>query len=356
MNLEDICKDPLFQINLVIWMAQPQSSPNYYVNPLFYKSGLTIYSIEPLLTLPPDIRKIVSNKKIEVKESVRPDLILKVTDQKKFCILECKASSFGPESSNSIQARTFLLMTGPIISQVLGIGDKNEGILCYFTGPNNSNLMNNTLQKLAKRMKVDTNLQIGKFGCLEINLSNSSILLEYSKSTKTSLKLTEESPVKILDVEKDTDPRPLYFIPYDPNIEQTKEEQEFCRRIFLERILSSIISKIGSIDNIPTSLTINTDELLTSATFGLYEIWDNSDTKKNIRKVVKDFLINIKNSINSSIRDCIIHKPQEGWTFNIRDKKTHEELLNQLQRFKPENIDLSKEIEPSLFDNLENEL
>lgn len=271
-------------------------------------------------------------------------------------MLECKSSSFGSESSTSNQARTFLLLAGPIISEILRIGKRgeNKGILCYFIGSDNAELIDKTLKILANEIKDKTKFETGRFGCFVIKPSKSTIALEYSEDIKDFLNIVKDSPVDIVIFEEDTDPRPLYFIPYDPNVEQTKEEQEFCRRVLLERILSNIISNIGSADS-PVSITFTIVELLNSATFGLYEIWDDTNAKKHIKKLVKEFLINVKNSMDVSVRECLKYESQKGWIFDIENKEIQEELLKHLQRFKPENLDLSKKIEQlSLFDDLEN--
>jgi len=111
-------------------------------------------------------------------------------------------------------------------------------------GPNNTRLMDRTVEVLAKEIEDKTNIEVGKFGCFEIKTSNLTIALEYSEDIKNFLNLIKDSPVNIIKFEEGTDPRPLYFIPYDPNILQTKEEQELCRRILFERILSYVITYI----------------------------------------------------------------------------------------------------------------
>jgi len=355
-NINELCKDPLFQLNLAIWLAQSQPSQHFYVYPLFYKSGLNIYSIGPLLALPPYIR-LTASEKIEFQDGVRPDLILEKKEEKKYCILECKASSFGPDSSTANQTRTLLIISGPVIYEVLGLGARevNKGILCYLIGSNQIEMMENTLETIEKEIKERTNIESGNFGCFGIKPFETTISLEYSAKVKNHLNFIEDSPVEILQFEDDTDPRPLYFIPYDPNLNQSKEEQEFCRRILFDRILSYIISNIGSA-NIPTSTTFTTEELLNSATFGVYEIWEDSDTTRHIRRVVRDFLQNIRSSINEPLREFINYESSKGWIFKIKDKETYEELLKQLQKFKTENLDMSKKVDPTLelFDNMEN--
>lgn len=353
LNINELCKDPLFQLNLSIWITQPQPPKYFYVYPLFYESGLSIYSIGPLLTLLPDIRLAVAGK-IDCQDGTRPDLVLQTKESKKYCILECKSSSFGSDSSTAKQARTLLLVTGPILSEVLGLGTRgqNEGILCYLIGSNQAEMLETTLGTLEEEIKEIVNLESGNFGCLMINPSQLSITLEYQTKVKEFLSLIKDSPVEVIQYEEDTDPRPLYFIPYDPNIQQTKEEKELCRRILFERILSYLISNIGS-TTIPATITFTTEQLLNSATFGIYEIWEDNEAKRHERRLVKDFLMSIKAIINERLRECISFEPQKGWTFNVKDRETYEELLKQLQRFKPKSLDLSKKIEPTLFDNME---
>ena len=351
LNINELCKDPLFQLNLAIWLAQSQP-PEFCVYPLFYESKLNIYSIGPLLALPPSIRLDVANK-INCQDAVRPDLIFEALGKKKLCILECKSSSFGPESSTALQAKTLLLVAGPIISEVLAVGKRgeNECMLCYFIGPDNIELMEETLNALSKEIRNKTNLESGNSGCFGIKPLRSAIILEYSEKIKNFLNLIKDSPVEVIQIEKDTDPRPLYFIPYDPNI-QTKEEQELSRRILFERILGYIISELGRAD-IPSSTTFTTEDLLNAATLGVYEIWEDNEAKKHIRKVVKNYLFEIKNSMSEPFRNSISYESQKGWVFNLEDKETHDKLLKQLQKFKPETLDLSKKIEPTLFDNME---
>ncbi len=349
LDISQLCKDPLFQLNLAIWLTQSQMEHSH-IYPLFYTSGLSLYSIGPLLALPPDIILAVSDK-LNCKNGARPDLVLEANKKRRFCILECKASSFGPDSSTATQARTLLLMAGPILSEVLALptGAKSEGILCYFTISNQIEMMKTTLESLEKEIAEKVNSETRNYGCLGIRPSQSAILLEYSERIKNFLSLIKDAPVEILSLEEDTDPRPLYFIPYDPNIRQTKEEQELSRRILFERILSYIISKMGGA-TIPSSITFTTEELLNSATFGVYEVWEDNEAKKHIRRLVRDFLWNIQNSLDESLRQNINYEPQKGWTFNFKDRETYEGMLKQLIKFKPETSDLSKTIESDLFD------
>jgi hypothetical protein len=86
-----------------------------------------------------------------------------------------------------------------------------------------------------------------------------------------------------------------------------------------------------------------------SATFGIYDIWEDNDAKRNIKRMVKNFLLDIKNR-DSLLENTLSYESQAGWTFNLEDKKVQEEVLKQLQKFKPQSLDLSKVSESTLFD------
>jgi len=75
--------------------------------------------------------------------------------------------------------------------------------------------------------------------------------------------------------------------------------------------------------------------------------------KKHLRRLVKDFLKNIKKGIDEPLKECVSYESQKGWIFNLSDKEIHEKLLKQLQKFKLESLDLSKEIGPTFFNNME---
>lgn len=355
-NVKKLCKDPLFQINLSIWLAQPHPKSEKYplgIYPLFYNSGMTIYSIEPLLTLPPAVRLAISDN-INCQDSTRPDLVLRTQGKKEFCILECKISSFGPESSTARQAKTLLLIVGSIISDVLGVSGQIEGMACYFLASSQIDQMKATLKTIAQEIREKTSIGIGVYDCFGIKPTQTDVLLEFSEEIKDCLAITESSPVKIIYLEKDTDPRPLYFIPYDPNIDQSKEEQELCRRILFERILGYVISKLGQA-NVPASVIFRTDELLNFATFGIYQIWENADSKKNLRKLVRQFIKYIHLSVDESLRAFINYEHGKGWIFNMNDEESHQNMLGQVCKFKPSVLNLSKPPEPDLFDHLDNE-
>jgi len=169
---------------------------------------------------------------------------------------------------------------------------------------------------------------------------------------KSLLNFQSVSPIMILTVEEGTDPRPLYFIPYDPNIEQSREEQMLSRRILYERFLSHVLSKIGPV-NAPCEVILTTEEMLISATFGVYEIWEDQETRKHLRRLLRDFMGSLRNTLNDGDRKYMKYETAKGWVFEFKNQNIYEKILTQISKFKPGDLDLSKTIDITQLDLFE---
>lgn len=351
LQVDQLCGDPLFQLNLAIWLSQ--SKPGFAVKPVFYENGFSIYSIGPHLPIPPDIRLKLNELKIDYQDSAMPDMVLANDDGTKICFLECKKSSFGVESSTARQAKTLLVISGPAAAEVLAIGLRNHsrGILAYLTRYDQINALQVTLESLVKELE-NIKIETGESGCFGIGYNKESITIRYPEHLKKILDLKENSPVEVLLIEEGTDPRPLYFIPYDPSAfnQQTQTEQKICRRILYERFLSHIISKVGSTPA-PGETILPIDEILNTVTFQLYAIWDDSGAKKHLKRLLKGFMTTLEDSLEDDHKNILTFESGMGWIIKIEDHKVHENIIKQMAKFKPESMDLEKEIMPGLFED-----
>src|SRR5438309_1259630 len=116
----DPVSDPLFQLNVLLWLTQPLPQESAIV-PLLHQRGFSVYAIAPALVVPLDLQVAARQAQIALQPSARPDVVLTQESERKFAFTECKASSFGPNSSTAEQARAFLLTTGSRAAEVLGL-------------------------------------------------------------------------------------------------------------------------------------------------------------------------------------------------------------------------------------------
>src|SRR3989338_8016764 len=119
-SIDKIIGDHLFQMNLILWLAQPIGM-NIGLRAILAESGYSVYSIAPSLALPIPIRQRIREKNINAQDGCSPDIILGKEKSNFFLLVECKKQSFGPDSSTSEQARTLLLLDGQILGESLAL-------------------------------------------------------------------------------------------------------------------------------------------------------------------------------------------------------------------------------------------
>ena len=216
-TIDDMLSDPLFQLNVMLWLAQPLPKGKN-ITPIFYNQGFYVYAIAPLLAPPPDVRASAIEAEVNIQERCRPDVILKSGEENKFVFTECKAASFGVDSSTAEQARSLLIVAGPRADEILGLpSDQDTRSLLAFLIPEDKR---NSLRKTLKSLKEELagkGLGPGDSSILALAASAGNLLIRMDVEAQKMFSLSEADN-NFLTLEPDTDPRPLYFIPYDPDV------------------------------------------------------------------------------------------------------------------------------------------
>jgi len=352
----ELLKDPLFQLNAVLWLSQPLPE-EHEISPLLNRQGFVVYAIAPLLSLPPDLRLEAQTARISMKEGVRPDVVLTLEKDRKFAFIECKASSFSTESLKSEkpdQSRSLLIIAGPRSAEILGLpaGQISSSLLGYVIPETEHDLMTQTLVKLQKELH-SSRLPVGQFTVLGLLMRDVDVSIVVNDLGSNFFALTSGTN-PFLKREPDTDPRPLYFIPYDPDLigQQTDEEKLFCKRVLFERMLSTIITAVGRA-NPPTEVPLKSRDVLNDAMFGMYEHWENSDSARHMRKLCSQFMDALMKAVESVAPGIMAFQPKEGWGLSLKDQDQQEKIIDALTRFSCESLDLRTEPPPDLFDDLE---
>lgn len=347
----ELIKDPLFQLNALLWLAQPVTEVSE-ITPLLYKKGFTVYAIAPRLAPPPDQLLVAQEAHISMQQSTRPDVVLTREHDRRFAFAECKASSFGPTSSTSDQARALLVVAGPRAAEVLGLasGQVSASLLVFLIPKNDGELLAQTLSALVK--ELDGNgLPAGHFSVLGLSLSATDLSIVIDDLGSKFFALPSGSR-PFMKLAPDTDPRPLYFIPYDPDVKQSENETALCKRILFERMQCSIVTAVGRAIP-PTELVLESQKILNDAMFGMYDQWENPESARHMRKMCKEFMRNIEQTINDIAPGIVDFHPEEGWKISLSDEEQQESVLDALTHFFCEKLDLRGEPPPTLFDHLE---
>jgi len=344
----DLVSDPLFQLNLVLWLTQPLPEDSDLV-PLLHQCGFSVYAIAPALAVPPDVLLAAQGATVRVQRSGRPDVVLTHEEERRFAFVECKASSFGPGAEAAEQARAFMLMAGLRAAEVLGLdaSQVTDSILGYVVPDSQKLSLQQTLTALTHEL-TSYKLPAGRATILGLQASTKQLTVSVDAVGATFLSLAAGIHA-IMRLQPNTDPRPLYFIPYDPDVSQSEDERLFCKRVLFERIHSGVLAAIGRA-NPPITVTLRPNELLNDATFGMFSLWQNRDSAKHMRAVCRQLVHALAKAVNREVSETFSHDPQTGWTISLPDADRHKSVIYAVSRFSCETMNLRAAPEPELFD------
>ena len=150
MKVDLLLKDPVFQLNLLLWMAKEQDAENYYVYPLFHQLGFRIIYIETAFAFPEETTRAIQDSGLDISIEPEPDMILGRESDNKALYFEAKANSFSSNSTTCKQARAHLVASGPVFGEVLS--PLNACLLCYVVPDSGCGPMSECLTALAKEL------------------------------------------------------------------------------------------------------------------------------------------------------------------------------------------------------------
>jgi len=346
----ELLRDPLFQLNIILWLTQPMP-PQGSITPLLHQKGFSVYAIAPTLSVPPGIALAVQRSSLQTQQRVRPDVVLKRETDLNFALVECKASSFGVATEQAIQARTFLLLADELLAEVLGLSPEqiHASILAYALPHSESALLKATLSTLSNELRRH-HLPTGDSTIIGLDIDSRDLRVVFDKSGSRFFSIASGSHT-VMQVQPGDDPRPLYFIPYDPDVHQSPEENLFCKRILFERIHSVVLAAVGRASS-PESLTLNIDNLLNEATFGMFGLWENRESLKHMRGMCRQLITALARAVNKEVKGSLSYEPPEELTVVLSDTDQHHQVLAAIERFSCESMDLREPPMPDLFDDL----
>jgi hypothetical protein len=302
-------QDPLFQLNLMIWLSWP--SP--VVSPMFYDNGYELYLIAPSLPVPvpAQITARSATPPLRMVGSPRPDLLLRHREHTKLITLECKASSFSANTDQAYQATALLVCTGEHVATVLGLGTPTDwrNHTIYAVAHPQQTAMPSTLQEL-----LDALDSLGVERCpdlptsLGIEVAADGVYLNFADTGKIPFPVADR--VKVKEVIPGEDPRPLYVIPVDPSI---GTPDQYSRDVLVERIRLALAAAIGSRADSPP-IVVRWDELMAIA-IPVWDHWRDEGAKSNLRQQVKRYVRRVLETLRKRNPNITVEYPRDGSCF-----------------------------------------
>jgi hypothetical protein len=221
--------------------------------------------------------------------SVAPDLLLLNRGQSAFATLECKLSSFGPETEQSKQACALLSTTGPYLAGYFGMAQPPSWLACllYATRSGQQDRIYDTLSQLSDRLQGVV-IEAVSFGSLGIDVRTDGIYLQLDPRSSVPMPSLQGSAgpgLLVMRLPPEEDPRPLYVIPVDPSVDVT---DPYERRVLEERVRSALTSLVGSRLDSP-KVELELEDVLRAAV-EVWDLWRDTKAKKCLRNSIKSYV------------------------------------------------------------------
>ena len=342
MTPDQLVRDPLYQINLVLWMLTPSSGTS--IEPVLYRAGFTVHQIEAELRLPLRLSSALQEVGIVASSNISPDLLLK-GQEKEYLIVECKAAMFGDGDDRAQrQARALLLQEPIVLCDGLSLqpGAVAKTHLLYLTAHDSNH------DQLAGLAKLDDELRKAKFsttkhGLLKLRVKGNRVVIDSSGLPLALQRVASDGVLAVHEL-ADEDPRPLYRIAWMPGSESDRDEynqQQFAKRILAAAAMQIARTKVGKKQGKAVHLPI--EPILNEITSGFFAKWKKRDEKR----VVQEKAIEILRIQISKFRQALRISDGSGVAFYLPDRTVQTEVVEGLNRWN--NAEYPTDIQTPLF-------
>lgn len=138
--------------------------------------------------------------------------------------------------------------------------------------------------------------------------------------------LVQESP------DAETDPRPLYYLPWMP--ESEPEPSDYNQRAFADRVLASATRVIGR-TRPPGEATVLFEEVLVEATHSHVRLWRNKNTKAKLVDATRELVRKVLRKAVPEIQiQSVPGQPSPGLVIKLPDDKIRKRLVKGLRQWR----------------------
>jgi hypothetical protein len=245
--------------------AASRRKPNYAGDS---QIEFVLHAIEPQLAIDAQVRTELV--KLTGRDGPsRPDVVLHRPTDPAWIVIECKAHSFSPESSNRVQALKILSASADMATAIPGVATAPSLVL-YAVPDSEGPQMADALDALAGEL-VASGLATSDSGAMGLGSDADGVWLQIHTQSGVASGLDGQR-VGFIQAPAGEDVRPLYLIPFDPDVEQSKELHDYGRAVLFTKVTVAAASRIGT-ETVPARIVLDTRELLSTATYGVFRKW-----------------------------------------------------------------------------------
>lgn len=285
MKPEDWIRDPVFQLNLLVWMSKEQPKEAYCVRPVFHEAGYDWMAIEQPFRFPVEtakrIEEINEKGEIRIHSHPEPELVVKRSRDQSALYFEAKSNSFGAASTTSSQGRGHLVAAGPAFAEVNA--PLERAMLVYVVPDDVSDPMRACLQELADQLRAESIIP-GDSAVDGLAAEEAAIHYCFDAPSRSVLGIGEPRIAIIEHISEGTDPSPLLLIYSDEDCPDD-ERRGYYRHVIQNQAIATLLCELHRV-NVGESLNISAARILEITTQGAFNFL-GSDRRKKMELLLK---------------------------------------------------------------------
>ncbi len=345
-----LLSDQVFQLNTFLWALKglPEDGP---VEPVLQRAGYYLASIERRVLPPKD--RAVATALAQLTDSkhpspCHPDLWLKHDQDPVQPVVELKSHGFSAASSNRKQALK-LMASAFDLSASLAESSERRGHVVFATVEPDAAQLASTLKQLVSELGA-ANVPAAPTAVVGFSADEDGVMLSSPSPADLPAPARQAlaSPATVLHRDGENDLRPLYFVPWLPGNEtsQDPELQSDGLSEFTARVLVHALADVGQASP-PEDLQISCADLLSRATFGVYDYW-GPRVKAQFNQAATQILMKALKPIKEARR------VNGGFiSVDLRSIEVQDAVIDRLRQADPadpaSNLETAIDAHPSLF-------
>ena len=344
--------DPLYQINLCLWMLQP--STGVVVKSILRDSGYTLVDIEPPIPLLSELADSLCERGISLSDPVRPELLI-VSGDREFVLVECKKSMFGSEPQPGMgdsqwkQARSLLLQAPKVLATALALTDVHETHVLYLACHDASVDQTEGLRAISGALQ-EQGYEVADFGLIGLVADDRRVMLRSGYAAgqmpKNLTSLGEDLIVVHEPDDTDGDPRPLYLLPWMPGL--GLDGESYVQEAFGNRLLAAAAATLA-LATPPVEVDLNLDALLDLATLGTFSRWRDKSAKSNLRRDCRSLVRKATTGAMPKVQMRDLPGAASALSITLETAEMREGIVESFRKWEPEAW--TKPDELQLFDD-----
>ncbi|MBN8458577.1 MAG: hypothetical protein J0M04_12135 [Verrucomicrobia bacterium] len=292
MKPDDWIRDPVFQLNLLVWMSKEQPEEAYCVRPVFHAAGFEWMAIEQPFRFPVEtakrIEQINETEDFRIHPHPEPELVLKRSRDHSALYFEAKKNSFGVASSASSQARGHLVAVGPAFAEVNA--PLERALLIYLVPDETTDAMRACLSELTDQLRT-ASLDPGDSAVDGLSASGTAIHYHLDYASRDALEIKVPRIAIMENLAEATDPSPLLLVYSDEDC-PVDERRGYYRRVIQNQAIATLLCELHRV-NVGESITLTAARILEITTQGAFGFL-GSERRKKMELLLK---INVFNKI-----------------------------------------------------------